>query len=106
MPLFTALSHYSGAMGVLCNGTPFLAWEWAPIKLVLIVASEYVEAFDVLIGAYHRLALAMPRIELLRRIFESNNEFQETLAVYYAKYIGISWPRVRICAPPWLAAPI
>lgn len=83
MPLFTALEHYSSVMEVLCNGTPYLPWLWAPIKLILRIASEYVEAFDVLTSAYHRIAEAMPRIQLLSRTFERNPQFQKTLAVYY-----------------------
>lgn len=36
-PLFTGLDHYSQAIEILCNGTPYLPWIWAPIKLVLKV---------------------------------------------------------------------
>ncbi|KAJ3535531.1 hypothetical protein NM208_g535 [Fusarium decemcellulare] len=46
MPLFQGLEHYAKVVDVLCNGTPFLSWIWAPITLILRVASEYVEAFD------------------------------------------------------------
>jgi hypothetical protein len=38
MPLFSGLEHYSGAIEVLCNGTPYLPWLWAPIKLILRVS--------------------------------------------------------------------
>jgi hypothetical protein len=27
-PFFTGLGHYSEAIGVLCNGTPYLPWIW------------------------------------------------------------------------------
>ncbi len=36
-PLFAGLKHYSQAIEALCNGTPYLPWLWAPIKLVLKV---------------------------------------------------------------------
>lgn len=36
-PLFIGLGYYSQAIEVLCNGTPYLPWLWAPIKLVLKV---------------------------------------------------------------------
>lgn len=38
MPLFKGMEHYSGCIEVLCNGTPYLPWLWAPIKLVLKVS--------------------------------------------------------------------
>lgn len=37
LPLITGLGHYAKTIEVLCNGTPFLAWIWAPIKLILKV---------------------------------------------------------------------
>lgn len=37
MPLFSGLEHYSKSIEVACNGTPYLPWLWAPIKLILKV---------------------------------------------------------------------
>ena len=37
MPLFTGLEYYSKSIEVLCNGTQYLPWIWAPIKLILKV---------------------------------------------------------------------
>jgi len=36
-PLFTGLQCYAKSIEVVCNGTPYLAWVWAPIKLILKV---------------------------------------------------------------------
>lgn len=40
LPLITGLGHYAKTIEVLCNGTPFLPWIWAPIKLILKVISS------------------------------------------------------------------
>jgi hypothetical protein len=37
MPLFSGLGYYAQTIEVLCNGTPYLPWIWAPIKLILKV---------------------------------------------------------------------
>lgn len=37
LPLFTGLEYYSKSIEVLCNGTPYLPWIWAPIKLIIKV---------------------------------------------------------------------
>lgn len=87
MPLFTALEHYSKVADPLCNGTPYLHWIWAPITLILRVASEYVEAFDSIIGAYSRIASSLPRFELLDGAFGSDSNFHETLAAFYAEIL-------------------
>jgi hypothetical protein len=41
MPLFEGLGYYSKSIEVLCNGTPYLPWLWAPIKVILKVSNPY-----------------------------------------------------------------
>jgi hypothetical protein len=53
--LLNGLEHYSRVVEILCNGTPFLAWIWAPITLILRVASEYVEAFEQIMRGYSKV---------------------------------------------------
>lgn len=84
VPLFTALEHYSKVVDVLCNGTPFLPWIWAPITLILRIASEYIEAFEQLIKGYSRIAESLQRFEILANAFGGETQFQHTLAVFYA----------------------
>lgn len=36
-PFLNALQGYSGVIEVVCNGTPYVPWVWAPIKLMLQV---------------------------------------------------------------------
>jgi len=37
-PFLQGMEHYSKVVEVLCNGTPFLPWIWAPVKLMLMVS--------------------------------------------------------------------
>lgn len=83
MPLFTALEHYSKVIDVLCNGTPFMPWLWAPITLILRISCEYVEAFEQIIRAYSRIATSLQRFQILGDVFSGNARFQQTLAVFY-----------------------
>lgn len=84
MPFFKGLEHYSRSIGVLCNGTPYLPWVWAPVTLVLRIASEYVEAFEQLIRGYSRVAESLTRFEILGGVFSKDADFQYALAVYYS----------------------
>ena len=43
VPLFRGLDHYSRSIEILCNGTQYLAWVWAPITVVLKVRKPYNE---------------------------------------------------------------
>ena len=47
LPLITVLGHYHKTIEVLCNGTPFLPWIWAPIKLILKVIKCLYSFFGV-----------------------------------------------------------
>ncbi|KAJ4007319.1 hypothetical protein NW766_010003 [Fusarium irregulare] len=84
MPLFRGLEHYSKVAEILCNGTPFMPWIWAPITLILRVASEYVEAFETIIKGYASIAEPLKRFGILSNAFIDEPGFQQTLAVFYA----------------------
>ncbi|EHK42609.1 hypothetical protein TRIATDRAFT_224424, partial [Trichoderma atroviride IMI 206040] len=84
MPLFRGIEHYSKVMDILCNGTPYLPWIWAPIALILRVASEHVEAFEQIIKGYAQLAESLGRFEILDNAFKDDHDFQQVLAVFYA----------------------
>ncbi|KAF4947615.1 hypothetical protein FGADI_10296 [Fusarium gaditjirri] len=60
-PLFTGLEYYSKTIEVLCNGTPYMPWIWAPIKLVLKISSDYIEAFEKIIKVYGQIAEPLKR---------------------------------------------
>ncbi|AEO68321.1 uncharacterized protein THITE_2145496 [Thermothielavioides terrestris NRRL 8126] len=65
MPLFKGLEHYEKAMSVL-------------------VACEYVEAFEQIMKGYSRIASALKRFEILGEAFSRDADFQMTLAVFYS----------------------
>ncbi|TDZ16660.1 hypothetical protein Cob_v010442 [Colletotrichum orbiculare MAFF 240422] len=71
-PLFDGLQHYSKSIEAVCEGTPYMAWIWAPIKLILKVSSDYVDAFDKILGAYGRIAEPLARFKILRLTFDEN----------------------------------
>lgn len=82
-PLFAGLEHYSKVVDTLCNGTPYLPWIWAPITLILRIASEHIESFDSLIAAYGRIGSSLQRFEVLRKSFLGDPRFHETTAAFY-----------------------
>ncbi|KAK6700393.1 hypothetical protein SNK05_013204 [Fusarium graminearum] len=84
MPLFRGLEHYSKVVDVLCNGTPFLPWIWAPITLILRISSEFVEAFEEIIKGYASIAESLKRFEILSDALITEPDFQQTVAVFYA----------------------
>ncbi|KAF4339743.1 NACHT domain protein [Fusarium beomiforme] len=84
MPLFRGLEHYSKVVDILCNGTPYLPWVWAPITLILRIASEFVEAFEQIIKGYASIAESLKRFEILSDVFINEPDFQHTVAVFYA----------------------
>ncbi|KUJ09937.1 uncharacterized protein LY89DRAFT_723790 [Mollisia scopiformis] len=82
-PFLKALGGYSKVIEVACNGTPYLPWVWAPIKLVLQLAAEHTNAFDTLIDAYKQIAQAMPQFVDLHKAFGNDENFQVVLSLVY-----------------------
>ena len=40
LPFLSGLQYYSKTIEVLCNGTPYLPWLWAPVKVILKVSLD------------------------------------------------------------------
>ncbi|KAF2233474.1 hypothetical protein EV356DRAFT_503548 [Viridothelium virens] len=86
-PFLDGLDRYSSAVEVLCNGTPFLPWIWAPVKLVLELSSGFAQAFELIISAYKDIAQTLPRFDRLSATFKAEPDFQHVLAVFYADVV-------------------
>ncbi|KXX82673.1 Chaperone protein DnaK [Madurella mycetomatis] len=82
--LFMGLQHYSKVIDVLCNGTDYLPWIWAPIKLILKISSDYIEAFERIITAYSQIAESLGRFQLLERSFDGQPQLYPVFVIYYA----------------------
>ncbi|KAK4031178.1 hypothetical protein C8A01DRAFT_51635 [Parachaetomium inaequale] len=83
-PFFQGLHHYSKVIDVLCNGTDYLPWIWAPIKLILKISSDYMEAFDRIIKAYSQIAESLGRFRLLEMSFEGQPHLYPVFVIFYA----------------------
>ncbi|KAF1849355.1 uncharacterized protein K460DRAFT_404584 [Cucurbitaria berberidis CBS 394.84] len=83
-PLLSGLEAYSKVVEVLCNGTPYVPWIWAPIKLMMKLATDNISAFEKLISAYAQIAENLPRFDRLSNAFRNNPDFQQVLAVVYS----------------------
>ena len=83
-PLFQALRKLGGAIDTLCQGTPYLCFIWAPIKLLLQIADEYTKGFEELVNAYGQIAQHLPRLDRYAFLFDSHPDFQAVLADVYS----------------------
>ncbi|RYP72553.1 hypothetical protein DL769_004427 [Monosporascus sp. CRB-8-3] len=101
MPLFTGLGYYSKSIEVACNGTPYLPWLWAPIKLILKISSDYVESFDRIIKAYSQIGDCLTRFQVLSSTFNHDSTFQQTLGVFYADILRFHREAYRLLRRPY-----
>ncbi|OAL43118.1 hypothetical protein IQ07DRAFT_650395 [Pyrenochaeta sp. DS3sAY3a] len=86
-PFLRGVEHYSKVVEVLCNGTPYLSWVWAPVKLMLMVTVDSIGAFETLINAYGKIADMMPRLDRLANALVDDLNFQNVLALLYSDII-------------------
>ncbi len=83
-PLFKGLESYAKVIEVLCNGTDYLPWIWAPIKLILKISSDYTEAFDRIMKAYSQIAESLGRFRLLEMSFQGRPQLYPVFVIFYA----------------------
>ncbi|KAH6710613.1 hypothetical protein BKA61DRAFT_612024 [Leptodontidium sp. MPI-SDFR-AT-0119] len=82
-PFLRGLEKYSKVIEVLCNGTPYMPYIWAPIKLMLQIASHHRDVFEALLGAYEEIGAALPRFDRYEQAFKDNPAFHSVLASVY-----------------------
>ncbi|CZR69490.1 related to vegetatible incompatibility protein HET-E-1 [Phialocephala subalpina] len=83
-PLLRGIEKYTKVIEVLCNGTPYMPYVWAPIKLMLEIASHHRDVFEALLSAYADIGAALPRFDRYQAAFNDNLEFQHALAAVYS----------------------
>ncbi|CAG8975823.1 hypothetical protein HYALB_00009403 [Hymenoscyphus albidus] len=92
-PLLRGLEKYRKVIEVLCNGTPYMPYIWAPIKLMLEIAIHHRDVFEALLSAYADIAAALPRFDCYNKTFHDNLEFQHALAAlgmsYFSPFEGL-----------------
>ncbi|KAH7016462.1 uncharacterized protein B0I36DRAFT_337764 [Microdochium trichocladiopsis] len=82
-PFINALEHYAKAIEVACNGTPFMPWIWAPIKLVILAIQESTSCLDKMLSAYAKIGQRMPRFARYAGVFPNDSAFQHLLACLF-----------------------
>ncbi|TVY46999.1 Vegetative incompatibility protein [Lachnellula occidentalis] len=83
-PFLKGLQNYAKVIEVLCNGTPYMPWIWAPVKLMLQLADQYTSIFDKLLDAYRQIAEVMPQFGRLQTAFSNDPNFQVVLGLVYS----------------------
>lgn len=103
-PFLRGMDHYSKVVKVLCNGTPYLSWIWAPVKLMLTVRKSPSHARSgstkiprlqsirsarskKLIEAYAKIGDMLPRLDRLGHALADDHNFQNMLALVYSDVI-------------------
>ncbi|KAF2962622.1 hypothetical protein GQX73_g10951 [Xylaria multiplex] len=86
-PFLDAIETYSKALEVACNGTPYLPWIWAPIKLIIQAVHESVHALDKILVAYGSIASSMPRLSRFAESFPNDTQFQQLIAFLFEDII-------------------
>ncbi|RFU24008.1 hypothetical protein B7463_g12335, partial [Scytalidium lignicola] len=82
-PLLRGIEKYTKIIEVLCNGTPYMPYVWAPIKLMLEIAIHHRDVFGALLSAYADIGDALPRFDRYKKAFDDHPEFQHALAAVY-----------------------
>ena len=83
-PFLNGIQEYTKVVDILCNGTPFLPWAWAPVKLMLQLSVDHVDVIDKLVAAYGQIAAVLPRYDRLGTAFMDNHDIQQVLAMVYS----------------------
>ncbi|KAK0110163.1 hypothetical protein ONS95_002814 [Cadophora gregata] len=83
-PFLRGLEKYSKVIEVICNYLPYV---WAPIKLMLQLASHHRDVFESLLDAYKEIGDSLPRFDRYEQAFKDNPAFLAVLASVYSSIL-------------------
>ncbi|ETS82746.1 hypothetical protein PFICI_04622 [Pestalotiopsis fici W106-1] len=81
-PFLGAAERFSQVVEVVCNGTPYLPWIWAPVKFIIQSARDHVHVLDKVLMAYANIGNSMPRLSRYGEVFH-DHAFQCMIAYLF-----------------------
>ncbi|PVH87940.1 hypothetical protein DL98DRAFT_566332 [Cadophora sp. DSE1049] len=101
-PLLKEIGKYSSISDIFNDGTPYMAYVWAPIKFNLQLASERKDVIEALISAYADIGAALPSFESnfdgYRTAFDDIKELKYAFGAIYSGILDfhrITWKIFR-----------
>ncbi|KAF7535698.1 hypothetical protein G7054_g5180 [Neopestalotiopsis clavispora] len=82
-PFLGAAERFSQVVEVVCNGTPYLPWIWAPVKFIIQSARDHAHVLDKLLMAYGNIGTHMPRLSRYAEAFPDDHAFQQMVAYLF-----------------------
>ncbi|KAI1824553.1 hypothetical protein F4861DRAFT_505422 [Xylaria intraflava] len=101
-PFVDAIDRYSKAIEVAANGTPYLPWLWAPLKIILQGVYDCTHALDRILNAYGQIGNNMPRFTRYANAFPTHPGFQQLVAFLFQDIMEFHMKAYSmICKPGW-----
>ncbi|KAF8538870.1 hypothetical protein BDD12DRAFT_926090 [Trichophaea hybrida] len=96
-PYLLWLKQYSGVIEVFVQVNPqILALIWVgPIKILLQIASSYIEIYDQLLEVFSRIGRCLPQFQLIENMFRENDQVNNVLSLFYKEIIEFHMEAVR-----------
>ncbi|KAF2642210.1 hypothetical protein P280DRAFT_449775 [Massarina eburnea CBS 473.64] len=99
-PFLVAMEQYGQIVEVFLNVSDIIAFVWGPMKFLLMVASNYTEAFNALLAAYLEIGENLPQFTKYQDLFGSNAYMQITLAHIYEDILEFHKEALRYFRKP------
>ncbi|KAK9774284.1 putative C2H2-type domain-containing protein [Seiridium cardinale] len=82
-PFLRTMEQYGKVVEIFVNTSEVLAFVWGPMKWLLIVASNYVEALDSLLDAYQAIWEELPSLNSFQQLLQDRPYLQNVLRWIY-----------------------
>ncbi|KAH6888169.1 hypothetical protein B0T10DRAFT_515086 [Thelonectria olida] len=83
-PFLECLSSYAKVIDTFVQVKPdILALIWGPVRLVLLISSTYMKAFDKLLDVISQIGAALPAFQKYAGLFKGNTQIHQVLCVFF-----------------------
>ncbi|KAI0530450.1 WD40 repeat-like protein [Xylaria digitata] len=83
-----AMEQFGKVIELFVNVSEVVCFVWGPIKLLLVIASTYIESFDKLLDVYDQVGKALPGLLRYQMAFEKHPPLATVLEDYYSDILA------------------
>ncbi|KAK6850744.1 hypothetical protein PG987_000378 [Apiospora arundinis] len=88
-PFLKSMKEYEKVIEVFLNASEILAFVWGPLKFILTMTSNVVDAFDAFLNIYQEIGENLPNLSSYQSLFSNHSHMQTLLVTIFKDILAI-----------------
>lgn len=95
-----AVDQLSKILELFTNSSNMVAFIWGPLKLILLMSSNWASTLDQILDAYEQIGETLPLLKQYESFFKRHSEMRDILVMIYRDILEFHRPAIRFFDHP------